>query len=483
MIGFSDYLKENYLGGDIPNIDEGMKYQRANQPQIDDMDAFTNDLDDSGVMYYTMLKPTESLIPTQVDYNDDKVMSIISDIRNQNKPIVVSNDNYIADGHHRWLAHDEVSGKVNSHVVDMPLDELHDFLNGKPYVSQRGINEDLEMEPVDDDYLQEAEYEGKKVQLYKPAKRSAGKSTKYSVYVKEKGQVARKGFMGVKKRRIEKVMNKMLSEGAYVDNLRRQLIDLLRLRLNIADISTAKYSDILQQQIDEIMSLSPSKILDMYNDQVVNNKVDDIKNLHEGFDLHREVALANDHDSIIKTYQHFRDNPFDRRIHPLVTKSTRGMFQSMATSGHPTDAFIAAKYGDHTVRDGLKKHENAAVRFEAAQSPNTHADLSNDHEDMVRYNVAKHAVDHKILRKLAGDANIHVAQMALARSKEIGNTKHSEVFTKHQAAHNRQNDDLRMSDLHPKFQDEVRDAAMPEHHSGWVAPVIAYVRKKWKGIN
>lgn len=486
MLKFTEYLNENYIGGDIPNIESGLSYIRINQPQIDDIDAFKADLEDNGIPHYSCMKSTDSLIPTQADYNDDKVMGIISDINNQTKPIIVSNDDYILDGHHRWLGHDEVSGNVPSMVVAKPLDEIHDFLQGKPYVTHKGINETLEMSPVDDDYLEEALYEGKVVQLYKPIKEAKGKSSRFAVYTKDgDGVIARKKFMTIKpyKRKMDKVIQEMLAEGEYIDNIRRQLVDLLRLRLSIADISVDKFSDLLQSEIDKIMTLSPSEVIDMYDTEMVNNKIYDIKNVNESLiDIHREIALANSHENIIKAYQkHFRDSPNDRRLSLLVPKTSRAMFKELAGSGHDTDAYMAAKYADDHVRDLLKTHHNPAVRFEAARSYNNHPDLSKDSEAMVRYNVAKHAFDHKILKKLAGDSDIHVAQMALARSKQINNPKHVEVFTHHNAAHNQTDDTLQMSDLHPQFQSEVHDA-IADTTPGWMSPLAHVIRKKLKGL-
>jgi hypothetical protein len=50
-----------------------------------------------------MLKP-RNLKPAQNEINGEIVDSIIKTKKSHNNPLVVSQDNYIVDGHHRWAA-------------------------------------------------------------------------------------------------------------------------------------------------------------------------------------------------------------------------------------------------------------------------------------------------------------------------------------------------------------------------------------------
>ena len=50
-----------------------------------------------------MLKP-QNLKPAQNEINGEIVDSIIKTKKKHNNPLVVSEDNYIVDGHHRWAA-------------------------------------------------------------------------------------------------------------------------------------------------------------------------------------------------------------------------------------------------------------------------------------------------------------------------------------------------------------------------------------------
>ncbi len=82
---------------------------RSEMPQIkgDDINAAINIFNKYGVPYeYKMIK-TNDLLPIQNNVNTDKIEKISIAIKSGNKmnPIFISNDNYVVDGHHRWLAY------------------------------------------------------------------------------------------------------------------------------------------------------------------------------------------------------------------------------------------------------------------------------------------------------------------------------------------------------------------------------------------
>ena len=63
--------------------------------------------DDHGIPYEQVSVKTEELLPIQDDYIPEKVKNIVSTIEKGShiNPIFISDDNYIVDGHHRWLAY------------------------------------------------------------------------------------------------------------------------------------------------------------------------------------------------------------------------------------------------------------------------------------------------------------------------------------------------------------------------------------------
>jgi hypothetical protein len=58
------------------------------------------------------------------------------------KPIIVSHDDKIIDGHHRWEACRQAGCEVKTRKTSLKADELFDFVKGKPYVEKKGLHED-----------------------------------------------------------------------------------------------------------------------------------------------------------------------------------------------------------------------------------------------------------------------------------------------------------------------------------------------------
>jgi len=109
---------------EIPEL--GMTFSRALMPQIkgDKMTKFMKHLSDNDVEYRIKRLPVKDLKATQSEFDLAKVDQMIGQ-RNDVK-IIVSNDNYIMDGHHRWLAdyNTNKNSKISAIVIDLPILEL-----------------------------------------------------------------------------------------------------------------------------------------------------------------------------------------------------------------------------------------------------------------------------------------------------------------------------------------------------------------------
>lgn len=84
----------------------------------------------------------DSLTPMQSDFNDSKINAISNDIRTGkyvSEPILVSSDNKIVDGHHRWKAMSNNNKEIETEIVDMTFDDLFKFFDNKPYVIKRDV--------------------------------------------------------------------------------------------------------------------------------------------------------------------------------------------------------------------------------------------------------------------------------------------------------------------------------------------------------
>jgi len=83
----------------------GKKIPRDKMPQIasTDVPEFLRWLEGKGVKSSKEKVRVDSLKPSQGEINIDKVRSLIGK-KEADKPSIVSDDDYILDGHHRWLA-------------------------------------------------------------------------------------------------------------------------------------------------------------------------------------------------------------------------------------------------------------------------------------------------------------------------------------------------------------------------------------------
>ena len=149
----------------IPNEDKGLGKRRHAMPQLADFAAFKKDLDDNDIALVDIRIPAEELAPTQGNFNEEKV-EFLRKQKKKGKPIITSNDDYVIDGHHRWLAAAQDGEEIDCRVVDLTADELLAFLKGKDYVEFKALKE-AELTPglqkVQDYYMRAAKIEGGQV--------------------------------------------------------------------------------------------------------------------------------------------------------------------------------------------------------------------------------------------------------------------------------------------------------------------------------
>lgn len=124
----------------VPQI--GMTFGRDLMPQLDSIKGFLSFLDKKNINHYLRAIPAESLKSSQSEFDFSKVLNIIFTDKD-NDPLIVSNDDYVLDGHHRWLAthNDPDKSHVQAYVIDLPILELYRV--AKEYTSSL-IKEDID---------------------------------------------------------------------------------------------------------------------------------------------------------------------------------------------------------------------------------------------------------------------------------------------------------------------------------------------------
>ena len=109
---------------------ENLDIPRRNMPQIKrkHMDKFKDWLEDQKIKVKETSIPAKDLKPTQKDFNIKKVKELLdTNSEKLNKMLLVSKDNYILDGHHKWLAHINMDEHKKIKVMQVDL-SAQDFL-------------------------------------------------------------------------------------------------------------------------------------------------------------------------------------------------------------------------------------------------------------------------------------------------------------------------------------------------------------------
>jgi hypothetical protein len=125
MKTFTDFIKEQQT-----LVNGGFNIARSQMPQMNDIQKFLRYLNSIGVFYageYSV--PISSIKPTQIEFDQEKV----DGMELSYKPIIISSDWFILDGHHRFYKHsDAQKSHMNVIQVDATINQLlsiaQDFL-------------------------------------------------------------------------------------------------------------------------------------------------------------------------------------------------------------------------------------------------------------------------------------------------------------------------------------------------------------------
>lgn len=135
MKRFRAHLAEQTV--DVPEKEDTMGIARRDMPQIDskDLNHFFSHLKKSDVSAIKRTVDPSKLKATQGQFNKSKIKGIMDGIESgkvESKPIIVSKDNYVMDGHHRWLAHSNLNKDIDIHQVNVKAKKLIDVMHDYP---------------------------------------------------------------------------------------------------------------------------------------------------------------------------------------------------------------------------------------------------------------------------------------------------------------------------------------------------------------
>lgn len=107
---------------EIPKI--GLTFSRDLMPQIMDQRKLIQKLKEDDISYKNKTINPKDLRSSQQEFDMDKVASMMIEPYKSKSDIIISNDNYILDGHHRWLVALNRNQNLNVLCVDLPILEL-----------------------------------------------------------------------------------------------------------------------------------------------------------------------------------------------------------------------------------------------------------------------------------------------------------------------------------------------------------------------
>ena len=146
----------------IINLDYGLRMPRMNLPQIKSTDVldFCKWLESKGVECVKASIQVGELTPIQKEINLDKIESMKKKhVNNQidlsnGKPIMVSGDEHLVDGHHRWYALKDLneSNEIDVIIIDAPILDLISLMKQYPKTSYKKPVDEMTVEPLDESY-------------------------------------------------------------------------------------------------------------------------------------------------------------------------------------------------------------------------------------------------------------------------------------------------------------------------------------------
>jgi len=126
-----------------PNSVDTKGLKRSQMPQIhkDDYNEFIDYLKDNGAEFTKQTMPAKQLKATQGEFSDKGVMKQIGkQMRGEpRKPVIASQDNFIIDGHHRWLVAWNTKDSVDVFKVNMDADKLLELVKKFPKTTYKDI--------------------------------------------------------------------------------------------------------------------------------------------------------------------------------------------------------------------------------------------------------------------------------------------------------------------------------------------------------
>lgn len=107
----------------------GFLISRDNMPQIKNVKDYVNFIDRQQIDVVFRIMRVDHFKPTQINFDQEKVDRIKNDTNNDATPIVVSEDGFILDGHHRYFAAVQTESEIPVYLIGLPINKLLKLTN------------------------------------------------------------------------------------------------------------------------------------------------------------------------------------------------------------------------------------------------------------------------------------------------------------------------------------------------------------------
>lgn len=147
MIGFKAYLNEKV---DLPAKSKTLGINRKDMPQIDHehMNDFLSYLKANDVSYSKESVDPDTLKATQNQFHIAKIQAIMDKIESgdyKKKRIVVSENDYVIDGHHTWIAHKNLDKKIDVIRIEAKAKNIVSLMHDFPKSYTKKLHEDFDV--------------------------------------------------------------------------------------------------------------------------------------------------------------------------------------------------------------------------------------------------------------------------------------------------------------------------------------------------
>jgi|AntDeeMinimDraft_5_1070356.scaffolds.fasta_scaffold26318_2 hypothetical protein len=110
----------------------GFLISRDNMPQIKNVKDYVNFIERQGIRVDSGNMMVYMFRPTQINFEQEKVDRIKADVGDDTStmtPIVVSEDGFVLDGHHRYFAARQMDISIPVITVNLPINKLLKLTN------------------------------------------------------------------------------------------------------------------------------------------------------------------------------------------------------------------------------------------------------------------------------------------------------------------------------------------------------------------